>query len=34
MSKHINVDRAGKVIFITLPVVLRWLGKLLVKIIK
>ena len=34
MAKHINIDKAGKVIFITLPTILLWLGKLLVRVIR
>ncbi len=32
MARRINVDKAGKVIFITLPKALRWVGKILVKV--
>ena len=34
MARHINIDQAGKVIFITLPKCFMWLGKTLVKLIK
>jgi len=34
MDRTINVDKAGKVVFVNLPKAFRWVGKLLLKLKK